>query len=303
MCLYPLTAYWSKEFGSSGKRLVTFDRNQSFSGVPLKLPCSQCIECRLKNSLQWAVRCMHEKQLHDESAFVTLTYDDEHLPGDRSLSVRHHQLFMKRFRKYYGKEIRFFMCGEYGERRRRPHYHYLFFNRGIGDRKFYKVAKGGERLYTSAKLQELWPDGFNVIGDVTLESCSYVARYICDKITGDKADAHYEFVDWSSGEISRLAPEFCAQSRKPGIATEWYSRFGKHSHLSGDHVVLDGRAVSMPRFYDNKYELSDPDDLLRLKKLRMSKARRFMKNQTRDRRRVREVVMLRKLKLFSRDVS
>lgn len=301
MCLYPLTAYWSKDFGSSGKRLVTFDRNRAFSGVPLRLPCYQCVECRLARSLSWAVRCMHEKQLHTESSFVTLTYDNEHLPEGGTLVMRDHQLFMKRMRKRYGKGIRFFMCGEYGERGRRPHYHYLFFNRDFGDRKFYKLSKSGERLYTSDEVSELWRSGFNVIGDVTLESCAYVARYICDKVNGDMAASHYDSVD-AHGCITRLLPEFNCGSRRPGLASEWYEQFGKHSHVSGDHCVLNGKRVKMPRFYDGKYELSDPEGLQLLKKRRMNTARRYLKNQTLDRRRVREVVTLRKLKLFSRDL-
>lgn len=302
MCLYPLTAFWSKEFGSSGKRLVTFDRNQSFSGVPLKLPCGQCVECRLARSLQWAVRCMHEKQLHSESAFVTLTYDDEHVPADRSLSVREHQLFMKRFRKRYGDGVRFYMCGEYGELRRRPHYHYLFFNRDFGDKKFYRTSKGGMRLYTSESLSELWPMGFNVVGEVTLESCAYVARYICDKITGAKASDHYQYVD-GDGVVHPLVPEFTTGSRRPGLGADWYKQFGRHSLLSGDHCVLDGKRVRVPRFYDSRFEVTDTEELTRIKKRRINNARRFMKNQTYDRRRVREVVMIKKMKLFARDVS
>lgn len=301
-CYSPLTAFYSKEVGKTGKRGITFDRGASFSGVPLRLPCGQCIGCKLDRSLQWAVRCMHEKQLHADSAFVTLTYDDDHLPEGGTLVKRDHQLFMKRFRKKFGKSVRFYMCGEYGSRSGRPHYHYLFFNRDLPDRKFYKLAKNGERLYTSDILSELWTDGFNVIGDVTLESCAYVARYITEKISGPSADSHYSVVTRDGVVIDRC-PEFTCGSRRPGLAAEWYERYGRHSFVSGDFAVMNGKKVRMPRFYDARFELTDPDELARVKKRRLSNARRHRKNNTVDRRRVREVVALKKLYMFERNVT
>lgn len=301
-CYSPLTAFYSREIGATGKRGITFDRNASFSGVPLKLPCQQCVGCRLDRSLQWAVRCMHEKQLHDSSCFLTCTYEDEHLPEGNTLVVRDHQLFMKRLRKKMGQGVRFYMCGEYGEKNLRPHYHYLLFNKDFSDKKFYKMSKDGEsKMYTSALAEELWQKGLCVLGDVTLDSCAYVARYICDKITGEMAEAHYEAVTTDGVVVSRV-PEFTCQSRNPGIASAWYEKFGKHSHLAGDFAVLDGKRVRMPRFYDSRFELTDPEELAKLKKRRLANARRFRKNNTRDRLRVREVVTLKRLKMSQRSV-
>lgn len=305
-CYHPLTAYYSREIGSSGKRGVTFDRSASFSGIPLKLPCGQCIGCRLDRSLQWAVRCMHEKQLHDASCFLTVTYEDKYLPEGNTLVMEDHQKFMKRLRKRkggFGKGTRFFMCGEYGEKNARPHYHYLFFNRDFKDRKFYKMAKNGrDRLYTSEFAEDVWEKGLCVIGEVTLESCAYVARYICDKVNGDEAQRHYEVVT-SDGVVVDRFPEFTCMSRNPGIASDWYEKFGKHSHLSGDFAVLDGKRVRMPRFYDGRFELTDPEELAKIKKRRLANARRYRKNNTRDRLRVREVVALKRLKMYERSVK
>lgn len=300
-CYHPLTAFYSKEVGKSGKRGITFNRGASFSGVPLKLPCGQCIGCRLDRSLQWAVRCMHEKQLHAESSFVTLTYDDAHLPEGGTLVVRDHQLFMKRLRFKMGKRIRFYMCGEYGETTKRPHYHYLFFNRDFSDKKFYNLTKAGHRLYTSELLRELWPQGHNVIGDVTLESCAYVARYIVDKLNGPAAADHYRVVT-GDGVVVDRCPEFTCGSRRPGLASEWYEKYGNHSHRSGDFAVLDGKRVRMPRFYDNKFELTAADEMDMLRRRRRRNAVRHRKNNYVDRLRVREVVALKRLKLFGKEL-
>ena len=106
-CYCPITAYYGKDVSKTGKRRIVFSRDASFSGVTLKLPCGQCIGCRLEKSRQWAVRCMHEKQMHPFNEFVTLTYDDAHLPEGGALVKRHLQLFFKRLRKKFGKGVRF----------------------------------------------------------------------------------------------------------------------------------------------------------------------------------------------------
>lgn len=293
VCYTPLTAYYSKEVSKhTGRRGITFDRGASFSGVKLSLPCGQCIGCRLARSLQWGIRCMHEKQMHDMSSFVTLTYDDDFLPEGGTLVKSDVQKFLKRLRERLKvKGIRYYMCGEYGERTNRPHYHILFFNLDFLDKKFYKTAKAGEKLYTSELLREIWPFGHNVIGDVTLESCCYVARYIVGKVLGDKAD------DWYMGRL----PEYTDMSRRPGIGSTWYERYGVHSHKSGDFAVLSGKRVRMPRFYDTRYELVDASALSVLKVRRRRSALVHRKDGMVDRRRVRERVALARLSMSKRE--
>lgn len=96
-CFFPLDAY------------QTVSGSIVFSDVghdcrPLKLPCGQCIGCRLDRSRQWAMRCVHEASLHDDNCFITLTYNDENIPFDASLRHRDYQLFMKRLRFKYSKK-------------------------------------------------------------------------------------------------------------------------------------------------------------------------------------------------------
>ena len=156
VCLSPLEAYYSKELNRTGKRSLVFDKREALSGVPINVPCGQCIGCRLQKSLDWAVRCVHEKSLHEESSFVTLTYDDEHLPKNGSLVYRDFQLFMKRLRKEFAPtNIRFYMCGEYGETFSRPHYHACLFNCFFPDRKRIPGGNSGSPLYLDSVI-----DGF-----------------------------------------------------------------------------------------------------------------------------------------------
>lgn len=225
----------------------------------LQLKCGQCVGCRLERSRQWAVRCMHEASLYENNCFVTLTYDDEHLPPLGSLRYRDFQLFMKRLRRRFSfARIRFYMCGEYGEEFGRPHFHACLFNFDFPDKEYLAKSPAGLRTYRSAALEELWPFGFSSIGAVTFESAAYVARYCMKKVTGDLAEDHYAVLDVSTGEIGARVAEFNRMSLRPGIGAEWLSRFHSDVYPEG-MVVVNGVKARAPRYYDKKFEGADPD--------------------------------------------
>lgn len=254
-CFSPLDAWQHVEGGEVVFREVANSR-------ALQLPCGQCVGCRLERSRQWAMRCMHESQLHDENSFITLTFSDEH--ATESLDYRDFQLFMKRLRKKFpNKRIRFYMCGEYGEKFSRPHFHACLF--GVGfyeDREVWRQLPSGSNLYRSKALEELWPFGFSSIGDVTFESAAYVARYVMKKMTGPKADEHYEYVD-EYGELRQRTPEFTRMSLKPGIGADWIRRY-KTDVFRGDgsaEVMVNGKAMKPPRYYDRFLEELDGIEL------------------------------------------
>lgn len=287
-CYSPLQAFYAAEKGSSGKRGITFTRSASFSGAPLKLPCGQCIGCRIDKVSQWATRCMHEKRMHSESSFVTLTYEDKYLPPDGGLVKRDLQLFMKRLRKQRGAGVRFYGCGEYGGKFGRPHYHILLFNVDFDDKVLFSRGKRPEdTLYTSKALKALWPFGHHAVGEVTMESCKYVAGYMVDKITGEMADDHY---------MGR-SPEFSLMSRRPGIGHAYYMKYA-HEIYAHDYVVIQGKKVRPPRFYDERYKMLDSVFIRDLKvKRRRNAIKKGRADRSPDRRRVREIVQLRKLAL------
>lgn len=277
-CYRPLTAFYAKGLSQrTGKRILTFKRTDSVSGKPVNLACGQCVGCRLETARQWAVRCMHEKQMHRHNAFVTLSYEDRYLPPGGSLCRRDLQLFMKRLRKRFGNGIRFYACGEYGDTTNRPHYHLLLFNCRFDDQEPIGRAKGGQTLYRSKDLSELWPYGLNWIGDVTFESAAYVARYILKKVTGEPAADHY----------SGREPEFTVMSRRPGIAAIWYSKFGQGVR-DHDSVVMSGREQLPPRFYDLRFELLDKIAFEGVKRERRRRAILFKEESSPRRRFVRE---------------
>lgn len=290
--------------GKSGKRPIVFKHGGSFSGVPLRIPCGQCIGCRLEHSRQWAMRCMHEKQLYSDNVFLTLTYDNANLPEDGSLDKLHFTLFMKRLRKRIWKDqkrlIRFYACGEYGEKTMRPHYHALLFNCEFYDKKLYERGQS-YNLYTSETVSELWPFGDNRLGDVTFETAAYVARYVVKKVRGPDSWQAYQWVHPVTGVIYDRVPEYTVMSRMPGIGMEWFRKFGAHAYAH-DSVIVRGKAVKPPRFYDGKYELLDSAGMARVKRKRVAariKSRGsdvgLRGENTPERRRVREEVEARRL--------
>lgn len=238
-CYGALTGYFSSDLNVSGKRSIVFDKRKSLTGVPIMIPCGECIGCRLSFRRQWAIRCMHEKRLYCASAFLTLTYDDGHLPSPPSLSLRDLQLFMKRLRLARPAGLRFFACGEYGDTTRRPHYHVLLFNTDFPDMRQARLSDTGERLFTSAELSRLWPVGSSLIGSVSAGSAAYVCGYVLKKV-GKPVEYPPNFL-----------PEFRVMSRNPGIGSAWLERFGVEAYHH-DSAIMDGHEVSLPKFYDGK---------------------------------------------------
>jgi len=247
-CFHPLQA-WQRPTGE-----VVFVERGAIAR-PLTLPCGQCIGCRLERARQWSVRVMHEASMHDSNYFITLTYDDDHLPSDGSLTYRHFQLFMKKLRKKYAG-VRFFMCGEYGERFRRPHYHACMFNLYLPDLVLFSDSR--HKLYTSESLSALWPYGFVTVGDVTFESACYVASYTMKKVTGPAAADHYRSVNPFTGEVFDIVPEFVRMSLKPGIGASWIAKYSSDVYPE-DHVIVRGTRAKPPRYYDKFLALADSD--------------------------------------------
>ena len=199
-CYYPLHGYRAKHPEPSGKRRIVFNPKQGIQDEQVDVPCGQCIGCKLERSKQWAIRCVHEASMHQDNSFITLTYNDEHLPENGQLVKKDFQKFMKRLRKKCGK-VRYYQCGEYGsqyddqgnkitdslnrELLGRPHFHACLFGLDFPDKELWTV-RNGINLYRSPTLEKIWKKGYSSIGNVTFESAAYVARYITKKLNGDK---------------------------------------------------------------------------------------------------------------------
>lgn len=286
-CFRPLAAYRSRFPNKSGKHGLVFNRRDSLDGTRINIACGQCIGCRLERSRQWAMRCVHEAQLHEDNSFITLTYDDAHLPFGGSLDRKAFPLFMKRLRKRLAPlKVMYFSCGEYGSKLQRPHYHACIFGYSFPDKQLWTI-RNKVPLYRSALLESCWTLGHSSVGDVTFESAAYVARYIVKKWIGDGAAEHYERVDPETGEVFSLVPEFTTMSLKPAIGKKWFEQYSGDVYPS-DEVILRGKKLKPPRYYNGLYDLSNPTEMEEIKRKRVRAMHKQRANNTPERLAVRE---------------
>lgn len=289
-CFHPIKAYRSREKDpSTGRYQVTFNSSKSLvEGSSFSVPCGQCIGCRVSRSRQWATRCLHEAKTTGFNSFVTLTFDEGHYPASGSVALRDIQLFMKRLRKFltpYAKlrrlghhahvrafwryqttRVRFFACGEYSPQNLHPHYHLLIFGFDFPDKYKWKT-ENKNILYRSALLEKLWTQGFSTIGAVNFTTANYVAQYILKKMTGDRAADHYTWPHYYSGVLVRVQPEFITMSTKPGLGSAWFELF-KGDCYPSDFLIVDGRKMPIPQYYDQKLKAEAEAELEKLKRRR-----------------------------------
>lgn len=237
----------------------------------ITISCGQCADCRLAKSVQWAIRCVHEAQMHDENAFLTLTYNEQNLPAYGSLFKPDLQRFFKRLRKQIGASIRYYACGEYGDQTARAHYHVCLFGYDFPDKVQFRQS-GTHRLYTSHKLDQLWGHGNTSIGELNFETAAYTARYVMKKTLG-KACKKYVRLDEETGELIPLVQPFAVMSLKPAIGKEWLQQYhGDIYNADKDTVIIKGRKLRPPKYYDKIYDTIDNDRMQHIKKLRVTNA-------------------------------
>lgn len=244
----------------------------------MKLPCGRCIGCRIIRAREWTVRCVHEASMTQpwqapsalpENAFITLTYNDEHLPADYSVGVHDWQIFAKKLRRSLGK-FRYFMCAEYGEETLRPHYHALIFGQSFRADRVLKKSKP-HKLWNSETLDQAWTDhdgesiGHSMIGNLTPETAAYCSRYCMKKLTGEKADAYYSRTHPLTGEVHQVKPEFVTMSRRPGVGSTWISTYKEDALKDG--LTINGKPYPTPNFYLTKMS---PDQVSTIKAKRLA---------------------------------
>jgi hypothetical protein len=266
-CYNPLSA-WRVE----GK--IVFNPPSGSLGLlkPFNLPCGKCIGCRMNYARSWALRCQLEALSHKENCFITLTFNNEELlkrDNPWSVDVNDFQLFMKKFRKRYNKHIRFFHCGEYGEKTFRPHYHALIFGHDFRIPSIKNTVKkyGSKKypLYESSELTTLWGRGHTTVGELNFDTASYTARYVTKKIKGDASKIH---INPTTGEVSKINDVYCTMSRANGIGFDAYQKY-KDNWYANDFIV-NGNGIKMkpPRYFDKLYEEDYPEKWEAIKKAR-----------------------------------
>lgn len=286
-----------------------------------EIPCGNCMSCRLRYSRDWANRCMLELQSHESAYFLTLTYDDNHLPTAESIGEcgelqeaatlykRDFQLFMKSLRKAKEPDrLRFFACGEYGPETFRPHYHAIIFGLRLDDLVVsqWKSRKPGYEscpYWESPFLEKVWDNkGRIIVTEVSWETCAYVARYITKKLKGPEAQFYSDL---------NIDPPFLLMSRRPGIARQYYDDHPEVMVNNEIHISTEkgGKTFHPPRYYDRLYDFEYPEESASRKAQRetAAKAARVLKLQQTDLSyidmlRVQDNALLAKVKSLRRDM-
>lgn len=270
---------------------------------PIK--CGQCMECRLAYSRQWAIRITHEARMHAHNSFVTLTYDDAHLPPYGQLVKSDLQKFFKRLR-HHGP-FKYVACGEYGDKHRRPHFHIALFGMDFNaDRIEFGTGVMGDTLYISKTLHALWPMGSfpygHSIGSISFQSAAYIGRYITKRITG--AGASPLPLARIDDELIMPNPEFLCCSK--GIGSGWFDKYFRRDSLPHGRIITDqGSPAPIPRYYKEKLKHSLIKRSLALKLLENQNVdyeKRFIE-QLPHRRSARAVIADVNNGIFTRDVS
>lgn len=259
----------------------------------LEVPCGSCVGCALSRSRQWSMRITHEASLFDMNSFITLTFEGDDAPKD--LEYSYFQAFMRRVRKVYGP-TRFFMCGEYGSKTGRPHFHAILFGRFFKPSSTISRPAGRAPLFRSAELEALWPHGFSSVGAVTPESAAYVAGYVIKKAMSGGAPAR---LDVSTGELV-FRREFVRMSLKPGIGADWLKKF-RSDVYDNDYVIMNGVKCRPPRYYDKKEAEFSPYDFPFVLLERERRSVLCRDDSTPERLAVREEVVRSKLSLKSKE--
>jgi len=276
-CNKPLKGWYSKTGG------FTLKYKEAYHDQTMEVPCGQCMGCRLAKTASWAVRIMHESKTHEVNCFVTLTYDDEHIPKNRTLEKKDLCNFFKRLRKkLHPRKIRYYACGEYGDLTERPHYHAIIFNYWPEDISLLKETGYG-KLYQSDEIESTWGKGMISVAECSYETAAYTASYVTKKVTGKKSSEHYQ----------GRQPEYSVQSNRPGIGRAWYEEY-KQEVWDNNSVLARGREITAPQYYKIQLKKTDPERHFK------NKLDGIRKKETERRQQEIEDYLVKKQKFFSK---
>lgn len=216
------------------------DRKYSFA-VPV--PCGRCAACRRDLISAWSDRCFFESlNYQSPSSFLTLTYNDEHLPADRSVSPADWDKFVDKLRKNLGFRPRYYMSSEYGSSdNMRPHYHAMIF--GVD----WQQQKQYEAIYKAWSDSKKNPIGFFSVDYLNPSRIRYCIKYMAK-------EHNQQYLDKISA--AGLAPLFHRMSK--GIGKQYF--LDNIERLRRDHgYYVKGKLRPLPRYYAELLRTIDDD--------------------------------------------
>ena len=219
-----------------------------------------------------------ESERYDHKFFITLTYDDEHLPlfekmtytdkdgyihefendgtWNGSLQPEDVTRFIKTLRKHFERQgitdIKYFYCGEYGETTKRPHYHMILFGAPLNIYDFYDfhIDKRHKMHWKSKEIERWWGKGMIDLAEVEWSSCAYVARYCMKKIDLENDPIQYA----QQGKYK----EFVRMSRRPGIGVRHFQEHMEEIYEHDEVIQKTVKGVTSsfkpPKAFDQRFK-------------------------------------------------
>lgn len=203
----------------------------------LDVPCGWCFSCQKRRLSGFALRLKFEFLRSTSCHFLTLTFDEsslhrfEHNPNKAVL------LFLDRYRKKAGKQVRHFFIAEYGKKRGRLHYHGLLFNAPLTEEE---------------EITSLWKYGRIEISLADIDSPNYVCKYMT-KGTDNNKIQHRVIASKGLGD-NYITPE----------NIEFHRANGKYKPF----IDVGCKKIVIPRYYLDK--LFDKEDKLNIVRKRMN---------------------------------
>lgn len=223
------------------------------------VPCGKCPNCAARRISSWSLRLMQESKRSTSAYFITLTYDNQHVPISKNnfmeLRKTDVQKFLKRLRKHQWKNgnnesLKYYLCGEYGDKYKRPHYHVIMFNLDLqillGQKVYHQVMLGNIPLDGKYNfIIDQWTMGHVTIGQVTEASVGYTLIYINKPWRpmhrNDDRQPVFSLMSKKLG-LNYLSPEMI----------KWYKADLKNRMYCN---IEDGKKIAMPRYYKDKLYL------------------------------------------------
>lgn len=278
MCLQPLKAWYCNNPNVAKLTFKPPTDMEQYVNNYIEVPCGKCAGCLDDKKRRWVNRLLLENYDKQSGTFITLTYAD----APKGLSVSHAQKFLKRFRnapRDYGvcvpADFKYFLCGERGTLRGRPHYHALMFGVDMFSpswEPYIAMYKDGYPVWTSGVLQKIWQKGFVTIGEITGKSIQYVAKYVSKSYAED---------DSFTLKSQRLGCGVFFDMVKQGKTTTYQFKHPKilENFFRGNIHIPDGRGgslmVAIPDAYDRYVQSIDEDEYVNVKWCRQIRALNF----------------------------
>lgn len=275
-CNHPMRAFWTGNYTDKGKKEYIIIQRPDIEEIPswylakrgftpnwlvaphsvhngdkfltefVTIPCGKCIACKMAKSKEWTTRICIESNYYKHLLFLTLTYDDYHLPPNNELSKSDLRNFIKRLRNSIS--FRYFACGEYGTTDRstkRPHYHMII----LTDDDLGMKPEPRPNAFKSDIISRCWPFGLYELNLGDENTIAYTAGYVYKKQLAVEKDNH------------KIKP-FISASDKPGFGLRY---FQEHidSILATKKVYFKGKTKSAFRYIWKK--LSEKMDIQAIK--------------------------------------